>query len=50
VNFKLRMLILRLTQKVADYFNKDRGDVTEFSSIMDSSIQSCSTYLTNSHV
>jgi len=35
---------------VADYFNKGRGDVTEFSSIMDSSIQFCSTYLTNSHV
>jgi len=37
------------SKKVADYFNKGRGDVTEFGSIMDSSIQLCSTYLTNSH-
>ena len=36
-------------KRVADYFNKGRGDVTEFGSIMDSSIQLCSTYLTNSH-
>jgi len=38
------------SKRVADYFNKGRGDVTEFGSIMDSSIQFCSTYLTNSHV
>jgi len=38
------------SKRVADYFNKGRGDVTEFDSIMDSSIQLCSTYLANSHV
>jgi ribonuclease HI len=38
------------SKRVADYFNKGRGDVTEFGSIMDSSINFCSNYLTNSHV
>jgi len=38
------------SKRVADYFNKGRGDVTEFGSIMDSSIHFCNTYLTNSHV
>jgi len=38
------------SKRVVDYFNKGRGDVTKFGSIMDSSIQLCSTYLTNSHV
>ena len=38
------------SKRVADYFNKGRGDVTEFGSIMDSSFQFCSSYLTNSHV
>ena len=38
------------SKRVADYFNKGRGDVTEFGSIMDSCIQFCSSYLTNSHV
>jgi len=38
------------SKRVADYFNKGRGDVTEFGSIMDSSIQLCSSYSTNSHV
>ncbi|KEH41560.1 hypothetical protein MTR_1g052310 [Medicago truncatula] len=51
MNFNFQMLTSRLTQKeLADYFNKGCGDVTEFGSIMDSSIQLCSTYLTNSHV
>ncbi|AES77252.1 hypothetical protein MTR_7g006380 [Medicago truncatula] len=36
--------------RVADYFNKGRGHVTKFGYIMDSCIQFCSTYLTNSHV
>jgi len=38
------------SKRVADYFNKGRGDVTEFGSIMDSSIQFCRNHLTNSHV
>jgi len=38
------------SKRVADYFNKGRGDVTKFGSIMDSNIQLYSTYLTNSHV
>jgi ribonuclease HI len=38
------------SKRVADYFNKGRGDVTEFGSIMDSSIQLCRNHLTNSHV
>jgi hypothetical protein len=38
------------SKRVADYFNKGRGDVTEFGSIMDSSIQFCRSFLTNSHV
>jgi hypothetical protein len=37
-------------KRVADYFNKGRGDVTKFGSVTDSSIQLCSSYLTNSHV
>jgi len=32
------------SKRVADYFNKSRGDVTEFDSIMDSNIQVCSNY------
>ena len=35
---------------VADFFNKGRGDITEFGSIIDSSIQFCNSCLTNSHV
>jgi len=35
---------------VADYFNKGRGDNTEFGSIMDNNIQFCNIFLTNSHV
>jgi len=35
------------SKRVADYFNKGRGDVNEFSSI---SIHFCRMYLTNSHV
>jgi hypothetical protein len=35
---------------VADYFNKGLGDITEFGSIMDSIIQLCNSYLTNSYV
>ncbi|XP_039687155.1 uncharacterized protein [Medicago truncatula] len=38
------------SKRVADYFNKGRGDVTEFGSIMDSSSSFCNGYLTNSHV
>jgi len=38
------------SKRVADYFNKGRRDVTEFGSIMDSNIQLCSNYLTNSRV
>jgi len=38
------------SKRVADYFNNGRGDVTEFGSIMESSIQFCNIYLTNSHV
>ena len=38
------------SKRVADYFNKGRGDVTEFGSIMDNSIQFCRNNLTNSHV
>jgi ribonuclease HI len=38
------------SKSVVDYFNKGRGDVTEFGSIMDSSIQLCRSFLTNSHV
>ncbi|XP_024630838.1 uncharacterized protein [Medicago truncatula] len=38
------------SNRVADYFNKGRGDATEFGSIMDSSIYFSNTYLTNSHV
>jgi ribonuclease HI len=38
------------SKRVADYFNNGREDVTEFGSIMDSSVQFCNIYLTNSHV
>lgn len=38
------------SKTIADYFNKGRGDDTEFGSIMDQSIQFCNTFLTNSHV
>ncbi|XP_024626609.1 uncharacterized protein [Medicago truncatula] len=38
------------SKRVADYFNKGRGDVTEFGSIMDSSIHFCRSFLTKSHV
>ncbi|XP_039687804.1 uncharacterized protein [Medicago truncatula] len=38
------------SKRVADYFNKGRGDVTEFGSIMDNSLNFCNDYLTNSHV
>jgi ribonuclease HI len=38
------------SKRVADYFNKGRGDVTEFGSIMDSSRHFCNTHITNSHV
>ncbi|XP_024640514.1 uncharacterized protein [Medicago truncatula] len=38
------------SKRVADYFNKGSGDVTEFGSIMDSSIHFCRSFLTNSHV
>jgi ribonuclease HI len=38
------------SKRVADYFNKGRGDDTEFGSIMDNSIHFCNTYLPNSHV
>ncbi|XP_039685106.1 uncharacterized protein [Medicago truncatula] len=38
------------SKRVADYFNNGRGDVTEFGSIMDSSVQFRNTFLTNSHV
>jgi len=41
---------LLILYQAADYFNRGRGDVTEFGSIMDSSIHLCSTYLPNSHV
>ena len=38
------------SKTVADYFNKARGDSTEFGSIMDNSIQFCNIFLTNFHV
>lgn len=38
------------SKRVADYFSKGRGDVTEFGSIMDSSIQFCRSFLTNSRL
>jgi len=38
------------SKKVADYFYKGRGDITEFGSIMGNSKQFCNFYLTNSHV
>jgi len=38
------------SKRVAYYFNRGRGDVTEFSSIKESSIQLCRNHLTNSHV
>ncbi|AES68631.2 hypothetical protein MTR_3g010950 [Medicago truncatula] len=38
------------TTQFADYFNKGRGDATEFGSIMDNNIYFSNTYLTNSHV
>ena len=34
---------------VAEYFNKGRGDITEFGSIVDSSIHLCNYHLTKSH-
>jgi hypothetical protein len=37
-------------KKVVDYFNRGRGDITEFGSIIDNAIQLCNSYLTNSHV
>ncbi|XP_024634509.1 uncharacterized protein [Medicago truncatula] len=37
-------------KRIADYFNKGHGDVTEFGFIMDSNIHFCNTYLKNSHV
>jgi len=38
------------SKTVVDYFNKGRGDITEFGSIMDNNIQFCNIVLTNSHV
>jgi len=38
------------SKRVADYFNNGRGDVTEFGSIMESSIYFLNNHLTNSHV
>jgi len=38
------------SEKVADYFNRGREDISEFGSIMDNSVQFCNSYLTNSHV
>jgi len=38
------------SKRVADYFNRGTGDITEFGAIMDSNIQFCSTILTNSRV
>jgi len=38
------------SKRVADYFNKGRGDIAEFGSIIDCSIKFCNSYLTNSHV
>ncbi|KEH19432.1 hypothetical protein MTR_8g059135 [Medicago truncatula] len=36
------------SKRVADYFNRGAGDITESEAIMDSNIQFCSTNLTNS--
>jgi hypothetical protein len=38
------------SKRVAYYFKQGNGDITEFSVIMDSNIQYCNLYLTNSHV
>nr|ABD28710.1 Polynucleotidyl transferase, Ribonuclease H fold [Medicago truncatula] len=38
------------SKTIADYFNKARGDNTEFGSIMENTIQFCNIFLTNSHV
>ena len=38
------------SNRVADYFNRGNGDITEFGVIMDSNRHYCSLYLPNSHV
>jgi ribonuclease HI len=38
------------SKRVADYFNRSKGDITEFGIMMDSNIQHCSFNLANSHV
>ena len=38
------------SKKVVDYFNKGGGDITKFGLIMDSTIQLCSSHLTNSQL
>jgi len=37
-------------EKITDYFNRGRGDINEFGSIIYNSVQLCKSYLTNSHV